>query len=136
LHDIGKVEVPNEVILKRGPLTIEEKQKLQHYPLKSENLVRPLNNHREIGTILRGIREHYDGSGYPDNLKGNDIPMAARILGVVDAYSSMIDDRPYRSARTHEAAMDEIRKNSGKQFDPEVVNAFLQAVTNQSQLVN
>lgn len=136
LHDIGKVEVPDEVIQKRGPLTREEKQKLQHYPVKSEDLVSPLSNYREMGAILRSVREHYDGSGYPDKRKGDDIPLAARILAVVDAYSSMIDDRPYRAARTHEFAVDEIRKSSGKQFDPKVVNAFLQAVTNQPQSVN
>ena len=131
LHDIGKVEVPDEVIQKPGPLSGEEKQQLQHYPLKSENLVSPLSGHREVGVILRGIREHYDGSGYPDKRKGADIPLAARILAVVDAYASMLDARPYRSARTHEAAVNEIVKNSGKQFDPQVVNAFLQAVNNQ-----
>jgi HD-GYP domain-containing protein (c-di-GMP phosphodiesterase class II) len=133
LHDIGKVEIPDEVIQKHGPLTREEKKKLQHYPVKSEDLISPLSNYGEIGAILRGIREHYDGSGYPDNRKGDDIPLAARILAVADAYSSMIDDRPYRAARTHEAAVDEIRNNSGKQFDPEVVNAFLHALANQPQ---
>jgi HD-GYP domain-containing protein (c-di-GMP phosphodiesterase class II)/putative methionine-R-sulfoxide reductase with GAF domain len=136
LHDIGKVEVPDEIIQKPGLLSGEEKLQLQHYPLKSEHLVSPLSSHREIGSILRCIREHYDGSGYPDQRKGADIPLAARILSVVDAYSSMLDARPYRSALTHEAAVDEIMKNSGKQFDPQVVNAFLQAVNNQTQFVN
>jgi HD-GYP domain-containing protein (c-di-GMP phosphodiesterase class II) len=137
LHDIGKVEIPDEILLKHGPLTPEEKQKLQRYPLKSEKLVSPLtNSYSEIGSILRAIREHYDGSGYPDNRKGDDIPLAARILAVVDAYASMIDDRPYRAAQTHESAMNEIRKNSGKQFDPQVVDAFMQTLTNQPQFVH
>jgi HD-GYP domain-containing protein (c-di-GMP phosphodiesterase class II) len=136
LHDIGKVDVPDEVIQKPGPLTREEKQKLQRYPLKSEKLVGPLSSYREIGTILRGIRERYDGNGYPDKRKGNDIPLASRILAVADAYSSMIDARPYRAARSHEEAMDEIARNSGKQFDPQVVDAFLKTVSSQPQLVH
>lgn len=136
LHDIGKVEVPDDIIQKHGPLTRDETQNLHRYPIISEKLVRPLSSYREIGAILRGIREHYDGSGYPDKREGNDIPLAARILAVADAYSSMIDDRPYRSARTHAEAVNEITKNSGKQFDPQVVDAFMKAVLNQQQFVN
>ncbi|MCX6080507.1 MAG: GAF domain-containing protein [Chloroflexi bacterium] len=136
LHDIGKVEIPNEVIQKPGPLSPEEKLKLEHYPLKSEKLLSSLSSFQKVGAVLRGIREHYDGNGYPDKRKGDDIPLAARILSVVDAYSSMIDHRSYRPALSHEAAIKEIMQNSGKQFDPQVVNAFLQAVANQSHFVN
>ena len=137
LHDIGKVDVPEDVIKKPGPLTREEKQKLQNYPLKSEKLISPLSDeYHEIGLILRGLRERYDGSGYPDKRKGQEIPLASRILSVADAYASMLESRPYRSARSHEAAVEEIIKNSGKQFDPQVVDAFMKAVDNHPELVH
>ncbi len=129
MHDIGKVDVPIEVLKKIGPLSAEEKKKLQTYPIKSEKMMAPMSHYRQVGLILRGIREHYDGSGYPDQLKGDAIPLASRILSVADAYSSLIDGRPYRLARSHEGALEEIRKNSGSQFDPQVVDAFMQTVS-------
>jgi HD-GYP domain-containing protein (c-di-GMP phosphodiesterase class II) len=83
---------------------------------------------------LRNIHERFDGKGYPDKKKGEDIPLPARILSVADAYGSMIDDRPYRQAHSHEEAVQEIVKNSGTQFDPAVVNAFLQTVSSQQTI--
>lgn len=128
LHDIGKVDVPDGVLQKPGPLSREELKILQRCPVKSESLIRPLARYREVGTIVRSLRERFDGRGYPDKRKGNDIPLPARILAVADAYGSMIDNRPYRQARSPEDAVQEIMKNSGTQFDPAVVNAFLQVV--------
>jgi HD-GYP domain-containing protein (c-di-GMP phosphodiesterase class II)/putative methionine-R-sulfoxide reductase with GAF domain len=130
LHDIGKVEVPNDVLQKPGPLSAEERKVIEHYPVKSETLLSSSTRYQRVGKILRFLRERYDGKGYPDKKKGDDIPMAARILAVADAYASMIDNRPYRKAHSHEEAVQEIMKNSGKQFDPAVVNAFLQTVSN------
>jgi HD-GYP domain-containing protein (c-di-GMP phosphodiesterase class II) len=128
LHDIGKVEVPEKVLQKPEPLKPEEWKLLHHYPVKSERLVSPLTRFKDVGSILRSIRERFDGKGYPNKLQGEDIPLSARILSVADAYGSMIDERPYRQARSHEEAVQEIMNNSGKQFDPVVVNAFLQTV--------
>jgi HD-GYP domain-containing protein (c-di-GMP phosphodiesterase class II)/putative methionine-R-sulfoxide reductase with GAF domain len=130
LHDIGKVEVPDDVLQKPGPLSAEERKVIEHYPLKSETLLSPSTRYQRVGKVLRYLRERYDGKGYPDKKKGEDIPLVARILAVADAYGSMIDNRPYREAHSHEEAVQEIMKNSGKQFDPAVVNAFLQTVSN------
>jgi HD-GYP domain-containing protein (c-di-GMP phosphodiesterase class II)/putative methionine-R-sulfoxide reductase with GAF domain len=136
LHDIGKVEVPDEVLLKTGPLSKGELKVLHHYPVKSERLISPLSHFRKVGTVLHNIRERYDGDGYPDNLKGDKIPMAARIIAVADAYGSMLDSRPYRQALTQEDALKEIKKNSGSQFDPVVVNAFLETVSVTQSIAN
>ncbi len=97
--------------------------------MKSEKLLQPLARYQEVGTILRNVRERFDGKGYPDKRGGEEIPLGARILAVADAYGSMIDNRPYRDAKNHEQAVQEIMKNSGVQFDPAVVNAFLQTVS-------
>jgi HD-GYP domain-containing protein (c-di-GMP phosphodiesterase class II) len=135
LHNIGKVEVPDEVLQKPGPLSAEERKLIEHYPVKSEKLLSPLNRFREVGRALRYIHERFDGKGYPDRKKGEDIPMPARILAVADTYESMIENRPYRQAHSHESALREITKNKGSQFDPVVVDAFLQAVSVQGTTV-
>ncbi|MEW5828465.1 MAG: GAF domain-containing protein [Chloroflexota bacterium] len=132
LHDIGKVEVPDDVIRKPGPLTDEERKMLEHYPVKSEKLLSSSSRYQKVGKVLRYLRERYDGKGYPDKKKGSDIPLPARILAVADAYGSMIGNRPYRKAHSHDDAVKELMKNSGTQFDPEVVNAFLQAVSHEA----
>ena len=130
LHDIGKVEIPDEVLQKPGPLDLAERKLIERYPLKSEQLLRPSSRYQKVGTVLRYIHERFDGQGYPDKKKGEDIPLPARILAVADAYASMIENRPYRRAYSHEQAVEEIRKNSGTQFDPAVVRAFLETVSN------
>ncbi|GEM_PF-2512470 len=134
LHDIGKVEVPDDVIQKPGPLSAEERKVIERYPVKSEKLLSSSSRFQKVGKVLRYIHERYDGKGYPDKKKGDDIPLPARILAVADAYGSMIDNRSYRKAHSHEDAVKELMKNSGTQFDPEVVNAFLQAVSNESMV--
>lgn len=129
LHNIGKAEVPEEVLQKPGPLSAEERKLVEQYPVRSEKLLSPLNRFREVGKVLRYIHERFDGKGYPDKKKGEDIPMPARILAVADTYGSMIENRPYRQAHSHESALSEIKKNKGTQFDPAVVDAFMQAVS-------
>ena len=129
LHNIGKVDVPEEVLQKPGPLSAEERKLIEHYPVKSEKLLSPLSRFREVGRVLRYIQERFDGKGYPDRKKGEDIPLPARILAVADTYGSMIEKRPYREAHSHESALRELTKNKGTQFDPIVVDAFLQAIS-------
>jgi HD-GYP domain-containing protein (c-di-GMP phosphodiesterase class II) len=128
LHDVGKKEVPDQVLRKPGPLTTEEWDLLRQYPVNGENIVRPLTGFRNVGAILRSYHERYDGSGYPDKRKSDDIPLGARILAVADAFNSMVDHRPYRKAMSHQEAVNELTRNSGTQFDPTVVKAFLQTV--------
>jgi HD-GYP domain-containing protein (c-di-GMP phosphodiesterase class II)/putative methionine-R-sulfoxide reductase with GAF domain len=129
LHDIGKAEIPDEVLRKPGLLNAAERKVIEQYPIKSEKLLSSSSRYQRVGKILRHINERFDGKGYPDKKKGEDIPLPARILAVANAYGSMIDNRPYRQACTHEDAVQEIMKNSGTQFDPAVVNAFLQTVS-------
>jgi HD-GYP domain-containing protein (c-di-GMP phosphodiesterase class II)/putative methionine-R-sulfoxide reductase with GAF domain len=127
LHDIGKSEVPDEVLQKPGPLTHEEWEIIQKHPLKGEEMIQPLSRFTNVGSIIGSFRERYDGKGYPNKLHKDQIPLGARILAVADAYGSIIDKRPYKPSRPHEEAVVELQKSSGEQFDPIVVNAFLQA---------
>lgn len=127
LHDIGKADIPDEVLRKPGPLTNEEWALVQQHPLKGEELIQPLTRFNNVGPIIRSFRERFDGKGYPNKLSKDQIPLGARILAVADAYGSIIDQRPYKPSRPHEEAVVELQNSSGQQFDPLVVNAFLQA---------
>jgi HD-GYP domain-containing protein (c-di-GMP phosphodiesterase class II) len=128
LHDIGKSEIPDQVIHKPGPLSKEEWNIVQKAPTEGEKIIRPLQRYRPVGNIIRSFHERFDGSGYPDNLKEREIPIGARILAVAEAYGSMIDQRAYRKALKPHEALEEIRNNSGTQFDPRVVEAFITAI--------
>jgi HD-GYP domain-containing protein (c-di-GMP phosphodiesterase class II) len=110
-------------------LSAEERKIVEHYPVKSEKLISPLSRFHEVGKALRYVHERFDGKGYPDKKKGEDIPLTARILAVAGTYGSMIENRPYREAYSHENALNELTKNKGTQFDPVVVDAFLKAVS-------
>jgi response regulator RpfG family c-di-GMP phosphodiesterase len=124
LHDIGKKDIPDEVLKKSGPLSDDEWRMLRLSPQKGEKMLEPIPRLRRVAKIIRAAREHYDGSGYPDKLKGNQIPLSAKVLAVSDAYTSMIDKRPYRASLTPQEAIRQIQASSGKYFDPIVVNAF------------
>ena len=125
LHDIGKIGVPDDILKKPSPLTDEEWEIMRKHPEIGENILRPLPRLRGAAKIVRHHHERYDGGGYPDHLAGEDIPLGARILAVVDTYSAITDRRVYKSGRPHEVAIAEIKKNAGTQFDPAVVEAFL-----------
>jgi HD-GYP domain-containing protein (c-di-GMP phosphodiesterase class II) len=127
LHDMTKLELPKAILSKAGPLTADEWQKIQKHPELGHEMVREAPFLREAGEIILCHHERYDGGGYPRGLKGEEIPLAARIFAVADAYSAMSSDRPYRKAVPHAAAVREIRGNAGSQFDPTVVDAFLEA---------
>jgi len=124
LHDIGKNDVPGEILTKSGPLNEDEWRQIRRTPEAAEKMLAPAPNLRDVSKIIRNFHEHYDGRGYPDGLKGDQIPMGAKVLAVSDAYTSMTDRRPYREPRTPENALKEIQHNSGTQFDPVVVKAF------------
>jgi putative nucleotidyltransferase with HDIG domain len=125
LHDIGKLGVPDAVLRKPGPLTEEEWETMRRHPVLGEEILRPVRRLAGVGRLVRHHQERWDGTGYPDGLRGEQIPLGARILAVVDAYTAMTDRRPYRPPLSPEEAVAELRRCAGTQFDPAVVEAFL-----------
>ncbi|MFA6451122.1 MAG: HD domain-containing phosphohydrolase, partial [bacterium] len=125
LHDIGKIGISEAIISKEGKLTVEEYEIIKTHPLVGETIIEPVPFLQDAKPIIRHHHERYDGYGYPDVLKGDDIPLLSRIIHIADAYDAMTSDRPYRRALTHDLAVQEIRKHSGSQFDPNVVDSFL-----------
>ncbi len=125
LHDIGKISVDEKILNKPGRLTEEEFEKIKKHPVIGCRMIEPIT---QLHGVLDGIRhhhEHYDGSGYPDGLKGEEIPLIGRIIAVADTYDAIVSDRPYRPTRSHEKAIGVITGMSGIQFCPKVVAAFL-----------
>jgi response regulator RpfG family c-di-GMP phosphodiesterase len=125
LHDIGKVSFPERILTKPGPLYPSEWARMRTHPRVGAEIVSPIGFLREALDVIRHHHEKFDGSGYPDGLAGDDIPLAARIFAVVDAFDAMTTDRPYRRAMTTLQAIEEIARCSGRHFDPEIVEPFL-----------
>jgi len=124
VHDIGKVNLPLHLLNKTAPLTAEEFEIIKSHAVRGEKMLKPLKM-QAIGRIVRHHHERYDGKGYPDGLAGDAIPLGARIVAVAECFEDMVSDLPYKSARTFEDALAELRRCSGTQFDPKVVTAFL-----------
>jgi HD-GYP domain-containing protein (c-di-GMP phosphodiesterase class II) len=127
LHNVGKIGVADAVLAKPGPLDDAEWAEMKRHPELGYRMLAGIDFLKDAAEIVYAHHEHYDGSGYPRGLKGDEIPLGARIFAVVDAYDAMTSHRPYRKARPHRNAMEEIVRNSGSQFDPDVVRAFLEA---------
>lgn len=125
LHDIGKIGIRDNILLKEDKYTKNEWEVMQSHVAAGEEVLRPLNLHSDEKAVILYHHERWDGSGYPNCLKGEDIPLAARIFSVMDAFDSMTTTRPYRKALSVDEAVEEIKVNSGVQFDPKVVDAFL-----------
>jgi putative nucleotidyltransferase with HDIG domain len=125
LHDIGKLGVPDHILLKEGPLNEDEWEIMKQHPLHAYNLLYPIVYLRPALDIPYRHHEYWDGSGYPDGLKDMEIPLAARIFAVVDVWDALIADRPYRKAWSHQKAFRYIREQAGIQFDPSIVEAFM-----------
>ncbi|OIJ13036.1 hypothetical protein BKP37_10975 [Anaerobacillus alkalilacustris] len=125
LHDIGKVGVPDYVLLKSGKLTNEEFNLIKLHPVYGDDIIKNIDSLNKIRPIVRSHHERWDGRGYPDRLKGTDIHLLARITCVADAFDAMTSDRPYRKGLMETKAVEIIKNEVGKQFDPEVVEAFL-----------
>jgi putative nucleotidyltransferase with HDIG domain len=126
LHDIGKMAIPDEILRKPGKLTPEEQVVMREHCTRGYSMLRKIPYLSEAAEIVFTHQEHHDGTGYPNELRGSQIPIGARIFAVADALDAITSDRPYRQARSFDAARDEIVRCSGTQFDPHVVNAFLQ----------
>jgi putative nucleotidyltransferase with HDIG domain len=125
LHDIGKMGVPDQILRKPGPLTAEEREIMRRHCDIGFAVLQRIPFLKEAAEIVLAHQECYDGSGYPRGLRGEQIPLGARIFAVADTLDAMISDRPYRKALPISAARDEIRRFSGRQFDPRVVEVFL-----------
>ncbi|HUN83651.1 MAG TPA: HD domain-containing phosphohydrolase [Terracidiphilus sp.] len=125
LHDIGKMAIPDEILRKPGKLTEEEEDIMRDHCTRGYHILRKIPFLSEAAAIVYTHQEHYDGNGYPSKLKGNEIPIGARIFAIADALDAITSDRPYRQARSFDAAREEILRCSGTQFDPSVVEVFL-----------
>ncbi len=128
LHDIGKIGVPTQVLAKKGKLTKAEYRQMQEHAALGARILSSVSFLGEIPTYVRHHHENWDGSGYPDGLAGDEVPLAARIIHLVDAYDAITSSRPYRRALAHEEAIRRIGETSGTQFDPEIVDVFLELV--------
>ncbi len=126
LHDIGKIAIPHNVLLKPGGFTAREWEILHAHPLLGYRLLADLPPMHEAAQIVYSHHERFDGTGYPRGLQGEQIPVGARLFSIVDAVDAITSDRPYRAARDLETAAEEIRRGSGTQFDPSLVQAYLQ----------
>ncbi len=125
LHDIGKIGISEVIIGKKSKLTVDEYDMIKSHPIVGETIIQPVPFLKEVCPIIRHHHERYDGYGYPDGIKGDEIPELARILHLADAFDAMTSDRPYRKALSNEVAIQEVKKHCGTQFDPRVVAAFL-----------
>jgi putative nucleotidyltransferase with HDIG domain len=125
LHDIGKIAVPDSILLKPEQLTIAEKKIMRNHPSVGYDILKKIGFLSEAAEIVYAHHEHYDGSGYPRGLKGEDIPLGARLFAVVDVYDALTSARPYHTPLSHEEALTLIKQGSNRHFDPEAVKAFL-----------
>ena len=125
LHDIGKVGIPDAILNKPGPLTPDERSVMAEHPVIGERILRGIGGFAPVADIVRHEHESFDGSGYPDGLAGEQIPIGSRIILACDAYHAMTSDRPYRARMSHADAFRELRRCAGGQFDPRVTEALV-----------
>lgn len=128
LHDIGKIGISDRILSKPSKLTEQEYESIKKHPTAGENMIKHIRFLQPGLGIIRHHHERYDGRGYPDGLKGKNIPLLARIVGLIDSFDTMTSDRPYRKALSVREAVKELKKGAGTQFDPQVVEAFLEVL--------
>jgi putative nucleotidyltransferase with HDIG domain len=133
LHDIGKVGLPATILEKEGPLTADERRQMEEHSIIGERILLNVQDYEEIASIVRHHHERMDGTGYPDGLTTEEIPLLARIIGVADAYNAMTSGRPYRAALSPRDALAQLASGSGSQFDPHVVAAFLEILSGSAE---
>lgn len=132
-HDIGKIGIPDRILRKPDRVTREEYEEIRNHPVIGSKILSGLADFRNLVPIVRGHHERIDGTGYPDGLRGEEIPEGARILSIVDAFDALVSNRVYRSGRSWEEALDEIRRNRGSQFDAEYADGFIRMMTEDPQ---
>ncbi len=128
LHDVGKIGIPDAILKKQAALTEEEMHLMREHVRKGARILEPLSDFRDVARIVLHHHEHYDGTGYPYGLKGEEIPLESRIVTVADAFHAMVSDRPYRKGFSFDFAIQELERGRGTQFDPQVVDAFVKAL--------
>jgi len=128
LHDIGKIGVPDELLHRPGNLSDEEMERVRNHVQLGASMIEMLGEMHPIVPLIRHHHESWDGTGYPDGMKGEEIPLISRIISVADMYDAMTSDRPYRKRRSHEQAVAEIIRTSGTKVDPRVAETFLQVL--------
>jgi HD-GYP domain-containing protein (c-di-GMP phosphodiesterase class II) len=133
MHDVGKIWTPESILLKPAALDENEAAVMREHTWRGGEMAARVPALSGVSAAVRAHHEHYDGRGYPDGLSGDDIPLAARICAVADAYDAMTSTRPYREALPHDAAISELRRVRGTQLDPVCVDAFLAAFDSQEQ---
>jgi len=131
MHDVGKIGVPDHILMKPGKLDEEELAWIQKYPEWGWMTLRNLEGFEQAALLVRHQHERIDGAGYPDRLGGEDIPLGSRLIMVADSYDALTTDRPYRQAVSQAEALAELIRCSGRQFDPEVVDAFRMQIERQ-----
>lgn len=135
LHDVGKVGIDETIIHKQGPLNQTEYRVMQQHTIIGERIVAPLRMAAKIGPIVRSHHERWDGSGYPDGLAGEDIPLGARIVAVVDAFDAMTTQRPYNRVMSPRDAVKHLHQGAGSVWDPQIVTNFIEWVAEQGMLL-
>jgi putative nucleotidyltransferase with HDIG domain len=128
LHDVGKIGIPDEIINKPGKLTDAEFKVIQEHPVIGHRIVRPLDGAEVLLPAVRHHHEHWNGGGYPDGLAGEDIPLAARIIGVADVFEALTSERSYRPRMSLEKAVEILESEAGKKLDPRLVETFITQV--------
>jgi len=133
-HDIGKIGIPDRILHKKEPLTEKEWKKLKTHPILGYNILKGVRQFSHIADYILRHHERWDGTGYPDGLRGQNIPLLSRITAILDSYDTMIHKRPYNgNPKTKEQAIEELEREKGKQFDPELVDIFLQVLREKSR---
>jgi putative nucleotidyltransferase with HDIG domain len=131
LHDVGKIGIPDAILFKKGKLTKEEYARVMLHVDIGVEILRPLTTLKDAVVFVRHHHEHFDGTGYPDGLKGEEIPLASRVIAVADAIDAMRSSRPYRKALSLEETLDELRKSSGTHLDPRIVDVAVSVIAPQ-----
>jgi two-component system, cell cycle response regulator len=128
LHDIGKIAIPDEILHKGGELSEEEWKLMRKHPLIGQRVLDAAPALGEVAELVRSTHERWDGEGYPDGLSGRDIPLGSRVILICDAFNAITEGRPYRAAKSNEQALEELRREAGSQFDPDLVKTFAEKV--------